>query len=76
MIDIDVARRLRDAGRTWEPVDGDHFVIDNEQMRDEAFMLSSMVVEKARGDTGQLRQVRAPRAEDAYAGALLVHLMP
>lgn len=134
MIDIDVARRLKDAGLPWEPADGDHFMIDTEQMRDEAFMLSSMVIERAVGRAGgqvfrfngttewaldsieqhealwipregqlrtalgtafralrreddgvftvvlspadgeQPREVRAPHAEDAYAGALLVHL--
>jgi len=134
MIDIDVARRLKDAGLSWDPVDGDLFMIDTEQMRDEAFMLSSMVIEHAVGRAGgqvlrfngttewaldsieqhealwipredQLRaalgtafralrrdedgvftvvlspadgaegrEIRAPQAEDAYAGALLVHL--
>lgn len=133
MIDIDVARRLRDAGLPWEPADGDLFAIDNALLREEAFMLSSMVVEVGRGRTGtrvlrfngttewaldsveqdevvwlpredQLRaalgdsfralhrqqdgsftvtvrsedgaehSVPAPRAEDALAGALLIHL--
>lgn len=133
MIDIDVARRLRDAGLAWEPADGDLFAIDNAQLREESFMLSSMVVEVGRGRTGirllrfngttewaldsveqaeavwlpradqlrealgeafvalrrredgghvvelrpadgELREIPAPRAEDALAGALLVHL--
>ena len=132
MIDIDIARRLKHAGLRWEPADGDVFTIDNEQLRDEAFMLSSMVIEPmiARGgnrlfrfngttewaldsveqhealwipredqlrealgeaflslhrDAGVFvvsveteadapREVRAPRVEDAYAGALLIHL--
>lgn len=139
MIDIDIARRLQDAGLRWEPTDGDIFTIDNDQLRDEAFMLSSMVIEPGVGRTGtrmfrfngttewaldsveqhealwipredQLREalgeafvalrrqdevyivsfspapgataapedshreVRAPSVEDAYAGALLVHL--
>lgn len=139
MIDIDIARRLQDAGLRWEPDDGDTFTIDNEQLREEAFMLSSMVIEQGVGRNGirifrfngttewaldsveqhealwipredQLRaalgtafvslhrrddvyivelapapgtgaareqaarEVRAPSAEDAYAGALLVHL--
>src|SRR5699024_9176141 len=42
MIDIDIARRLKHAGLRWEPTNGDVFTIDNEQLRDEAFMLSSM----------------------------------
>lgn len=139
MIDIDIARRLQEAGLRWEPADGDIFTIDNEQLREEAFMLSSMVIEQGVGRSGtrmfrfngttewaldsveqhealwipredQLREalgeafvslrrqddvhivgfvpapgsttvpegthqeVRAPSAEDAYAGALLVHL--
>ena len=52
MIDIDVARRLRTAGLEWVPADGDLFAIDNAQLRDEAFMLSSMVVEVGRGRSG------------------------
>ena len=28
MIDVDIARRLRDLGLPWEPADGDRFVID------------------------------------------------
>jgi len=133
MIDIDVARRLQAAGLPWEPADGDWFVIDNAELRDEHFMLSSMVIERgvgraggelfrfngttewaldsveqhealwipradqlltalgaafralARGADGTFtvsfgpagaepREVRAPAAEDALAGALLVHL--
>lgn len=133
MIDIDIARRLRSAGLPWEPRDGDRFVIDNEQLREEVFMLSSMVIEQGRSRTGgrvlrfngttewaldsveedevlwipredQLREalggalgalrqeaegawvvslrgsdgaereVPAPHAEDALAGALLIHL--
>src|SRR5699024_12655688 len=33
------------AGLGWEPANGDVLTIDNEQLRDEAFMLSSMVIE-------------------------------
>ena len=135
MIDIDVALRLRDAGLPWAPADGDWFVIDAELLRDEPFMLSSMVVERGEGrqgeplftfngttewaldsiepqeaiwlpredqlrealgerflglrreaegafvvtvrvgaGEGEQRKIRAPHAEDAYAGALLVVL--
>lgn len=52
MIDIDIARRLRDAGLSWAPTDGDLFVIDNAQLREEAFMLSSMVIETGRSPGG------------------------
>lgn len=134
MIDIDVARRLQESGLPWDPMEGDLFTIDTELLRDEAFMLSSMVVEPAVGRGGervfrfngttewaldsveqreaiwipredqlraalgasfhslhraadgahvvalsptdgtQPREVRAPHAEDAYAGALLILL--
>lgn len=53
MIDIAIARRLRDAGLRWTPSDGDWFVIDNDQLREEAFMLSSMVIETARSRSGK-----------------------
>lgn len=52
MIDIDVALRLQRLGLVWEPADGDLFAIDNEQMREETFMLSSMVVERGISRTG------------------------
>lgn len=132
MIDIDVARRLQQAGLDWDPHDGDRFAVDTEDLRTETFLLSSMVIEAATGRGGQqvfrfngttewaldsvqqhetiwlpredqlraalgdvfrelqreadgtfvvrwaegdaVREVRAPHAEDAYAGALLVHL--
>lgn len=53
MIDIDVAIRLRDRGLAWEPRDGDWFVIDSEDLRDQPFMLSSMVIERATGRHGE-----------------------
>lgn len=53
MIDIDIARRLRDAGLAWEPADGDWFVVDNELLREEPFMLSSMVIERGISRHGQ-----------------------
>lgn len=53
MIDIAVARRLRDAGLLWTPHDGDLFVIDKDQLQEETFMLSSMVIETARSRTGE-----------------------
>lgn len=54
MIDPDVAIRLRDAGLTWTPADGDLFVIDTEELRREVFMLSPMVVEHAMGRHGRM----------------------
>lgn len=134
MIDIAVARRLQLAGLLWDPAEGDWFVIDNEQLREQPFMLSSMVIELGRSRVGERifrfngttewaldsveqsealwipredqlrdalgaafaalrrteaggyvvelrtgegpREVPAPRAEDALAGALLVLLAP
>lgn len=52
MIDIDIARHLRDAGLQWTPTEGDLFIIDNELLREEAFMLSSMVIELGAGRSG------------------------
>ncbi|ATG51286.1 hypothetical protein CFK38_06915 [Brachybacterium vulturis] len=52
MIDIDVARKLRDAGLAWQPADGDRFVIDVQELRNEVFMLSSMVIERVLGRAG------------------------
>ncbi|WP_246956669.1 hypothetical protein [Brachybacterium sp. Marseille-Q7125] len=132
MIDIDVARRLQVAGLRWDPADGDLFAIDAEELRDEVWMLSSMVIEQDLGrhgrrvfrfngttewaldsveedeaiwlpredqlrkalgvrfrtlrqeadggfvveleTDGRTREVPAPRAEDALAGALLIAL--
>lgn len=132
MIDIDVARRLQAAGLRWDPADGDLFAIDAEELRNEVWMLSSMVIEqdldrhgrrvfRFNGTTewaldsveedeaiwlpredqlrealgvrfrtlrqeadggfvveletdGGTREVPAPRAEDALAGALLIAL--
>jgi hypothetical protein len=137
MIDVDIALRLHAHGLSWDPHDGDWFVIDVPDLRESPFMLSEMVVERGRGrlgepifkfngttewalDTieeheavwipreeqlrealgeafvslhraqdgafvvtvriggadasGEEREIRAPHAEDAYAGALLVLL--
>lgn len=52
MIDIDVALRLREAGLPWDPQDGDRFAIDTEELREESFLLASMVIERAAGRTG------------------------
>ncbi|PWH06568.1 hypothetical protein DEO23_06330 [Brachybacterium endophyticum] len=136
MIDVDIARRLRDFGLSWDPAEGDRFAIDVPDLREQTFLLSSMVVEPGRGRRGEPllkfngttewaldsieegeavwipredqlrdalgetfvglrrersesgrevhvvslagpeepREIRAGRAEDAYAGALLVQL--
>ncbi|MCG7308413.1 hypothetical protein [Brachybacterium sp. ACRRE] len=53
MIDVDIARRLRDLGLLWEPAEGDRFTIDVPDLREQTFMLSSMVVEPGRGRRGE-----------------------
>lgn len=45
MIDADTARALRAAGLRWEPAPGDWFVIDREDLREEPFVLSHLVVD-------------------------------
>lgn len=43
--DLDLARRLRDAGLEWHPRHGDRFVIPDRDMDDESFLVAPMVVE-------------------------------
>ena len=45
MISVDLARRLRDVGLTWEPSPGDRFVVPDREMDDHVFVVSDMVVE-------------------------------
>ena len=45
MISVDLARELRDAGLRWTPQSGDRFVVDERNMDDEVFVLSSMTIE-------------------------------
>lgn len=45
MLPIDLARSLRDAGLTWTPRRGDHFVVADRGMDDEVFVLSDMTIE-------------------------------
>lgn len=45
MLPIDVARSLRDAGLTWTPRRGDHFVVADRGMDDQVFVLSDMTIE-------------------------------
>ncbi|HEU4674989.1 MAG TPA: hypothetical protein VFS29_03315 [Motilibacteraceae bacterium] len=45
MIDADTARALRDSGLAWRPAPGDWFVIDREDLREEPFVLSHLVVD-------------------------------
>lgn len=45
VISVDLARELRDAGLRWTPQSGDRFVVDERDMDDEVFVLSSMTIE-------------------------------
>jgi hypothetical protein len=56
MIDVDLARRLRDAGLRWRPAPGDRFVverlIDGEDGVGDVFTLSDMTIEAHEHPTG------------------------
>ena len=45
MISIDLARRLRDAGLTWQPANGDRFFIPDRDLDAHTFAISDMSVE-------------------------------
>ena len=45
MISLDLARRLEDAGLTWNPVNGDRFVVPDRDLDGALFAVSDMVVE-------------------------------
>lgn len=45
MIDIDLARRLRDAGLVWSPRSGDRFIIPNTDLEGEVFVISDMTID-------------------------------
>lgn len=54
MIDIIVARDLRDAGLRWRPLSGDAFAIDRPELRGEHFTVSEMTIEPHEFDTGTI----------------------
>jgi hypothetical protein len=45
MIQLAVARRLRDLGLVWTPASGDRFVVVDRDMDTEVFVLSEMTIE-------------------------------
>lgn len=45
MIGLELARTLQDAGLTWTPSPGDHFVIPDRGLDERVFVISTMVVE-------------------------------
>lgn len=44
-MDVELARRLKDAGLAWHPAEGDRFVLPDHELVDEVFTVSRMVVE-------------------------------
>ena len=56
MIDVDLARRLRDAGLRWRPSPGDRFVVerlvDSDEGVGDVFTLSDMTIEAHEHPTG------------------------
>lgn len=44
MISVELARKLRDAGLEWHPVDGDRFFIPDRDLEDTTFSISDMSV--------------------------------
>jgi hypothetical protein len=45
VISVNLAISLRDAGVTWRPAPGDHFVIPDRDLDDQTFVLSDMIVQ-------------------------------
>lgn len=54
MIGVDVARSLRDAGVRWTPQPGDRFVINAEDLTDQVFWISELIVEVQRLQNGDV----------------------
>ena len=54
MISPALARRLRDCGVAWSPVNGDRFLIPDRDLDDAVFVVSDMVVEAHRLPSGAL----------------------
>lgn len=54
MITLELARELRDAGLSWEPSEGDRFVLPDRNMDEAVFTISEMVVEVHNAPVGQV----------------------
>ncbi len=54
MLTIELARRLSDAGLTWEPVSGDRFVVAVSGMEDDVFVISEITVDVHHFTTGDV----------------------
>jgi hypothetical protein len=54
MIDVVLARDLRNAGLRWRPLSGDAFAIDRPELQGEHFTVSEMTIEPHEFDTGTI----------------------
>jgi len=54
MLTIELARRLADAGLTWDPVSGDRFVVPVDGMEEEVFVISEITVDVHHFRTGDV----------------------
>jgi hypothetical protein len=54
MIDLVLARDLRDSGLRWHPLSGDTFAIDRSELQGEYFTVSEMTIEPHEFDTGTI----------------------
>ena len=54
MLDLALAQQLRAAGLRWEPTPGDRFVLPLLEMQDEVFILSNIVADVHRFESGNV----------------------
>jgi hypothetical protein len=54
MLTIDLARRLTDAGLTWQPASGDRFVVSVAGMENDVFVISDLTVDVHHFTTGDV----------------------
>ena len=54
MIGVQAAQQLKQAGLTWKPGPGDHFVIPDRDLDEDVFVLSNMTIEVHNVPEGQV----------------------
>ena len=54
MLTLDLARRLADAGLTWQPRSGDRFVVPVSGMEEEVFVIADLTVDVHHFKTGDV----------------------
>ncbi|GAA5034853.1 hypothetical protein GCM10023258_36070 [Terrabacter aeriphilus] len=54
MLTIELARRLADAGLTWQPASGDRFVVPVDGMEQDVFVISDLTVDVHHFTTGDV----------------------